>query len=73
MGIFSRRQEVQQDYQEGDIVAQGDETFRVRRNYGENLELVNHTGYHLAPTTHVEQTSYCGICRGFQPINHFPH
>jgi len=71
MSIFSRKQE--QDYQEGDIVAQGNETFRVRRNYGESLELVNHTGYHLAPTTQVEQTSYCGACSSFMPLSHFPH
>lgn len=73
MGLFSKKQEPRQEYQEGDIVAQGDETFRVRRNNGESLELVNHTGYHLAPTTQVEQTYYCGICSSFMPISHFPH
>jgi hypothetical protein len=73
MGLFSKKQESQQGYQEGDIVAQGDDTFRVRRNYGEHLELVNHTGYHVAPTTQVEQTYYCGICRCMREISHFPH
>ncbi len=73
MNIFSRKQEPEQQYQEGDIVAHEGDTFRVRRNYGENLELVNHTGYHLASTGQVEETYYCGACRSMMPYRHFPH
>lgn len=70
MGIFSNKKP---EYQEGDIVAHEEDTFRVRRNYGETLELVNHTGYHLTPTEQVEETYYCGLCRSMQPLSHFPH
>ena len=69
MGLFSKKPE----YQEGDIVAHEDDTFRVRRNYGGNLELVNGTGYHLVSTEQVEETYFCGLCGSMKPISHFPH
>ncbi len=39
--------------QEGQIVAYGDDTYRVRRDHGETLELVNSTGYYEAETDQV--------------------
>ena len=68
MGLFNKKQP-DQGYQEGDIVAYRDDTFRVRRNNGDSLELVNH----LTATRQVEETYYCGRCRGMREISHFPH
>ena len=73
MSIRGSNDEQRQGYQEGEIVAYANDTFRVRRNNGDSLEVVNHTGYQLVPTQQVEQTYYCGHCRCEMPISHFPH
>lgn len=74
MGLFSKKSNDQaQPYQEGDIVAHQDDTFRVRRNDGKQLQLVNNTGYHLADIGSVEDTYYCGHCSAFVAISRGLH
>jgi hypothetical protein len=39
--------------QEGQIVAYDEDTYRVRRDHGDTLELVNSTGYYEASTEQI--------------------
>jgi hypothetical protein len=56
--------------QEGMIVSTSDDSFRVRRNHGSTLEVVNRNqGYQEIPTNEVVGVhgQTCGICDGIQP------
>ncbi len=49
--------------QEGQIVAYGDDIYRVRRDHGETLELVNSSGYYEAPTEQVTPVRHAQMGR----------
>ena len=55
--MASNEKQKEIEYQEGEIVVHQGDTYRVRRNNGDTLQLVNWTGYRIAPTSEVKDNN----------------
>lgn len=78
MAFWGKKEEPKQEQptpQEGDIVGYENDTYRVRRVYGNQVQLVNNTTYTypVVSTDQVEDTSYCGLCRAHIAISRGLH
>jgi hypothetical protein len=68
MGLFSRDKHEEAVERDTEIVEQysknpGGLTLAQLQEYVQVNDIISET----------EQTYYCGLCRGFMPISHFPH